>query len=55
MAFQQHVPAEVIAAKRRAAQRGDERDTAPTVVIQPSHGLAALSLRAVLSRGGGRL
>src|ERR671935_2163367 len=45
MAVQQQVPAEVIATKRGAAQRGDERDTAPMVVIQPSRGPIALNLR----------
>jgi lipopolysaccharide transport system permease protein len=45
MAVQEQTPAEHIAAARRAEEGGDQRDTAPTVVIQPSRGPVALNLR----------
>ena len=45
MAVQEQTPAALITAARRAAEGGNQRNTAPTVVIQPSRGLAALNLR----------
>jgi lipopolysaccharide transport system permease protein len=45
MAVQEHAPAARIAAAHRAADSGDQRYTAPTVVIQPSRGPVALNLR----------